>query len=158
MNNKRELTSGSEKTFCDAVNRDADLRIYTEFRYNEHIDTSSDDNDLISEVSEFHETVLIEKTWVAGIMTQRQPISLPDKFGPRPSMSFFLYNQNGEQAIARPYLDGLSSKDIHVPSSIDSHPDMPKYHLQTAWDTNTNVPSSNFVYDFEKFKYYVKDD
>lgn len=39
-------------------------------------------------------------------MTLRQPIELTEGFGERPSMSFFLYNQDGRQAIARPYLDG----------------------------------------------------
>ena len=47
--------------------------------------------------------------WVAGVMTQRQPIECPTGFGPRPSLSLFLYNQDGHQAIARPFLDG------HVP-------------------------------------------
>ncbi len=43
-------------------------------------------------------------------MSLRQPISLPLGFGPRPSMSFFLYNQDGRQAIARPYLDGVPAR------------------------------------------------
>ncbi|RKX97226.1 MAG: hypothetical protein DRZ90_06885, partial [Spirochaetes bacterium] len=54
LSSNRNIVSGSEKALCDAIGRGADLRIYTEFRHNEHIDTSSDNNDLISEVSEFH--------------------------------------------------------------------------------------------------------
>jgi hypothetical protein len=42
-----------------------------------------------------------------GFMTLRQPIALPDGFCPRASMSCFLYNQNGQQAIARLLLDGV---------------------------------------------------
>ena len=34
------------------------------------------------------------------------PVALPGGFGPRESMSRFLYNQDGHQAIARPLLDG----------------------------------------------------
>ena len=158
LNSKREIISGSEKAFCDAINRGSDLRIYTEFRHNEHIDTSSDDDDLIWEVSEFHETVLLENRWAAGIITQRQPVSLPDSFGPRSSMSFFLYNQNGQQAIARPYLDCLSPKDVEESLNVDSHSQMPKYHKQTVWDEDTNAPSVNFIYDFGKFRYLVRDD
>jgi hypothetical protein len=35
---------------------------------------------------------------------------------------------------------------------------MPKYHQHDAWDTGTNAPSSNFTYDFEVFRYFVRDD
>ncbi len=77
----REITSGNEKTLCDAVGRAAGLRIHTEFRHNEHIDPSSGDTDIIREVSEFRETCLLEKRWTAGFMTLRQPVSLPDRFG-----------------------------------------------------------------------------
>ena len=43
--------------------------------------------------------------WVAGLMTNRQPLSGVG-FGPRSSMSYFLYNQDGQQACARLFLDG----------------------------------------------------
>jgi len=157
LNSERKIVSGSETALCDAIGRGADLRIYTEFRHNEHIDTSSDNNDLISEVSEFRETCLLEKSWAAGFMTLRQPVSLPDGFAPRPSMSFFLYNQNGQQAIARPFLDGVPTDGVPGPSVPEMHSQMPKYHEQTAWDSDTNAPSSNFIYDFGKFRYHVCD-
>ncbi len=157
LNSKREIVSGSEKMLCDAVDRGADVRIYTEFRHNEHIDPSSTDNDLIQEVSEFRETCLVDKRWTAGFMTLRQPVSLPDKFGPRSSMSFFLYNQNGQQAIARPFLDGVPAVGVPGSSPIHTHAEMPKYHEQSSWDIDTNAPSSNFIYDFEKFRYAVCD-
>jgi len=157
LNSKREIVSGSEKKLCDAIGRGADLRIYTEFRHNEHIDPSSEDSDLIQEVSEFRETCLLDNRWAAGFMTLRQPVSLPDRFGPRPSMSFFLYNQNGQQAIARPFLDGIPVEGIPEASAVNNHEEMPKYHEQSAWDVDTNAPSSNFIYDFGKFRYSVCD-
>ncbi len=157
LNSEREIISGSNKELCDAIGRGSDLRIYTEFRHNEHIDPSSADDDLISEVSEFHETCLFEKSWSAGIMTMRQPVSLPDSFGPRSSMSFFLYNQDGRQAIARPYLDGISVGGVPGSSAVDPHIQMPKYREYTAWDTETNAPSSNFIYDFGRFRFHVCD-
>ena len=103
---QRNVLSGSMADLADGIRKAGDLRIYTEFRHNEHIDTSSDNNEMIREVSDFPCTYLIEDKWVAGMMTLRQPVTLPDRFGERPSMSFFMYNGNGQQAIARPFLDG----------------------------------------------------
>jgi len=157
LNNHRKISSGSEKSLCEAIGRGADLRIYTEFRHNEHIDISSDNNERISEVSEFRETCLLEKNWSAGFITLRQPVSLPDGFGPRPSMSFFLYNQDGRQAIARPFLDGLSAAGVPGVSAVEAHEEMPKYHELSSRDRDTNAPSSNFIYDFGKFRFFVSD-
>lgn len=109
LDEKRQVTSGSQSALRDAVGRGADLRIGTAFRHNEHIDTSSDSPEMVLEVPEFGETCLIDDRWAAGFMTLRQPIDLPDGFGPRASMSFFLYNEDGNQAVARPYLDGPPS-------------------------------------------------
>jgi hypothetical protein len=93
-------------------------------------------------------------------MTLRQPISLPDQFGPRASMSFFMYNQDGQQAIARPYLDSSTppAGGARGPSPLDDWSAYPKYHQQDGWDAGTNAPSSNFIYDFEVFRYFVCDD
>ena len=90
-------------------------------------------------------------------MTLRQPVDLPEGFGPRPSMSFFLYNQDGQQAIARPYLDGLPANGARGPSPLDDHSAMPRYHQYDSWDAGTNAPSSNFVYDFDHFQFWVND-
>ncbi len=154
----RSPLKGSPAALCDAIRRGADLRIYTEFRHNEHIDVTSDNPELIRESADFRTTYLIDGRWAAGVMTLRQPISLPDGFGPRPSMSFFLYNQNGQQAIARPYLDGLPATGSPGPSPLDDHSDMPKYHQHDGWDAGTNAPSSNFIYDFDVYRYCVRDD
>ena len=144
----RGRLSGSEKALAAAIRRGADLRIRTEFKNNEHIDTGSDNAEAIQEVAEFAGTYLIEDRWVAGIMTLRQPISLPEGFGSRPSMSFFLYNQDGRQAIARPFLDGGEVRAEPGPTEVDDHGSMPKYHQLDSWDKGTNAPSSNFIYDF----------
>ncbi len=158
LDNRRTVVDGSEAALCDAVRRGADLRIYTEFRHNEHIDVDSDDDQMVREVAEFPATYLVDDRWAAGIMTLRQPIDLPDGFGPRPSMSFFLYNQDGQQAIARPHLDAPPAAGAPGPSPVEVNPDMPKAHPIDAWDGQTNAPSNNFVYDFEVFRYWVRDD
>lgn len=153
LNGQRDIVSGSSSCLCDAIKNGADLQIYTEFRNNEHVDTSSIDAQIIQEVSEFRTTYLIANKWVAGIMTLRQPISLPDGFGKRPSMSFFLYNQDGSQAISRPYLDNLPAPDIN-----NNFIDMPKYHKLDDIDSKTNAPAHNFIYDFSIFRYMVRND
>src|SRR5262245_53899203 len=157
LNSDRTVRSGSFAALAAAIGRAADLRIATEFRHNEHIDTASDDPELVREVAEFRVTYLLDNRWAAGIMTLRQPVSLPDGFGPRPSMSFFLYNQDGQQAIARPYLDGTPATGRPGRSPLDDHSDMPRYHQQDSWDAGTNAPSSNFVYDFDIYQFWVYD-
>jgi len=157
LNGDRTIRDGSFAALAAAIGRAADLRIATEFRHNEHIDTSSDDTELIREVAEFRVTYLLEGRWAAGIMTLRQPVELPDGFGPRPSMSFFLYNQDGGQAIARPYLDGAPAAGQHGPSPLDDHSDMPRYNQRDSWDAGTNAPSSNFIYDFDVYQFWVND-
>jgi hypothetical protein len=32
---------------------------------------------------------------------------------------------------------------------------MPRYHQEDAWDSGTNAPSSSFVYDFDRFRFFV---
>lgn len=155
---ERRVREGSFEALADAIRRGADLHIGTEFRHNEHVDTSSDNPEVVRELAEFRTTYLVDDRWTAGIMTLRQPVSLPDAFGPRPSMSFFLYNQDGTQAIARPHLDGVASAGATGAAPIDSHPDMPKYHVLDSWDADTNAPSSTFIYDFEHFDFLVRDD
>jgi hypothetical protein len=108
-------------------------------------------------MAEFHVTYLVDRRWCAGVMSQRQPVSLPSGFGPRSSLSFFLYNQNGQQAIARPHLDGQQATGDPDRASIDDHPQMPKLHTQDAWDRDTNAPSQNFVYDFDRYRFAVSD-
>ncbi|MEE3365288.1 MAG: hypothetical protein VX304_06550 [Planctomycetota bacterium] len=152
---QRHVVSGETDALVAAVRSGADLRIGTGFRHNEHIDTSSEREELIREVMDFRVTYLLEDRWVAGIENLRMPIALPDGFGPRESMSFFLYNQDGHQAIARPFQDGAAPTGGPGVSAPNPWPDMPKYHELDAFDTETNAPSSNFIYDFEYFRYFV---
>ena len=109
QNHQRQQVAGSETALREAIRAGADLRVGTGFLHNEHIDTTSDCSELIREVMDFRVTYLLDDRWVAGIETLRMPIALPDGFGPRASMSFFIYNQDGHQAIARPHLDGQHS-------------------------------------------------
>lgn len=157
LDSGRRVVDGSEAALCNAIGRGADLRIYTEFIHNEHIDVTSENAERIQEVAEFRVTYLLENRWAAGIMSLRQPIELPHGFGARPSMSFFLYNQDGRQGIARPYLDGVVAKGERGPSPPEAPAGMKKYRAETSWDSNTNAPSTNFVYDFDVFRFNVND-
>ena len=158
LDNKCSVTSGSDTALQAAISNGADLRIYTEFRHDEHVEPGSSNRELVQEVSDFRVTYLVDNRWVAGIMNLRMPISPPDGFGPRASMSFFMYNQDGRQAIARPYLDGMPAHGKIGPSPLEDHSAMPKYHQHDGWDAGTNAPSSNFTYLFENFRYFVRDD
>ena len=157
LDSQRQVIGGSEKALADAIRRGADLRINTEFFHNEHLDPGSTNAELVCEVSEFAVTYLLRDSWVAALMNLRQPVNPPEGFGPRPSMSLFLYNQNGQQAVARPFLDGRPGKGIHDPLSCDTPPNMPKYHALDSWDADSTAPSSNFIYDFEAYRYFVCD-
>lgn len=160
----RNVIGGSREELRSRIRGGADLRIYTEFRHNEHIDTSAVDNQMIREVSDFPCTYLVDDRWVAAIMTLRQPVTLPDRFGARASMSFFMYNEDGRQACARPYLDGHGyDEDIGTPP-----PEMfggggewkPMIHMHEgeSYAEGTNGPSTNFIYDFYSYKFLVSDD
>ncbi len=155
---ERNPSSGSSEELTAAIRGGADLRIQTQFRHDEHVDTSSDNPEIVLEVAEFRATYLLDDQWVAGMMTLRQPISLLDDFGSRPSMSFFLYNQNGQQAIARPYLDGGPVTGEVGPAPLPDQPHtMEKYDLQDRWDEGTNAPSQNFIYDFDLYRFWVSE-
>ncbi|MBQ4528092.1 MAG: hypothetical protein II998_08465 [Clostridia bacterium] len=161
---QRNIVSGSPETLRDAIKKGANLRVYTEFRHNEHIDTSSDNNQMIREVSDFPATYLIDDRWVSGIMTLRQPVTLPDRFGERASMSFFMYNEDGTQACARPYLDAKGYYEVEgsAPCEMfnggkDGEP-MEHMHMGKSFDEGTNAPSINFVYDFYSYKFLVQDE
>jgi hypothetical protein len=165
LNAERQVVDGSEKSLADAIRRGADLRIQTDFLFNEHIDTSSDNSELVREVSDFRVTHLLDDRWVAGHTNLRQPIHPPEGFGPKPSMSFFMYNQNGQQAIARPLLDGAPVAGTRGPSRVadgfatkEDHDRMPKFHEHDSWDADTNAPSSNFIYDFGAYRFWVLDE
>ena len=157
LDSTRQAISGNTTDLADSIGRAADLRIYTEFLHNEHIDVCSSSAERIREVAEFGVTYLIDNRWTAGVMSLRQPIELPAGFGPRSSMSFFLYNQDGTQAIARPFLDGAPAEMARGTAPVCPPENMPKYHAFDNWDSETNAPSHNFVYDFDCFRFCVND-
>ena len=157
LDSRRRVTAGSPKALRDAIRRGGDLRIYTGFKHNEHIDVHSDNPELIHEISDFRVTWLLDDRWVAGAMNLRMPVVPPGIFGPRPSWSFFLYNEDGSQAIARPFLDGQTRVPPTGEFPAVSPADMPKYHTLSDFDQGTNAPSQNFVYDFEAYHFFVND-
>ncbi len=56
LDSAREIVAGSEASLVEAIRRGADLRIYTAFRYNEHIEPGSDNGEIVEEVSDFRVT------------------------------------------------------------------------------------------------------
>lgn len=158
LDSERRVIAGSPAALREAIAAGADLRIYSEFRHNEHIDVRSNNDEWIRETMDMRATYLIDGRWAAGIITLRQPVELPSGFGPRPSLSLFLYNEDGSQAIARPFLDGPPTVGPRGPSPPTDHSAMPKYRELDRWDDGTNAPSSNFIYAFERLRYFVRDD
>jgi hypothetical protein len=158
LDGDRRVTGGAPEELRAAIREGADLRIYSEFYHDEHIDPASDNHELVQESMDMRATYLVDDRWAAGILTLRQPVDLPDHFGPRPSLSLFLYNEDGQQAIARPFLDGPTWAAPPGPSPPADHSQMPKYHELDRWDDATNAPSSNFIYDFETLRYFVRED
>ena len=156
LDSARRRDSGRTQDLADAIRAGADLRVGTAFRHNEHIDPTSSSAELIREVMDFRVTYLIEDHWVAGIENLRVPVALPDGFGPQASMSFFAYNQDGHQAIARPFLEDRTATGQPGPAPINDWPQMPKYHEMENFDAHTDAPSSNFIYDFEYFQFLVR--
>ena len=157
LNSRREIIGGSKKALIDAINRGADLRIYTEFNFEEHIEPGSPNKELVKEVSDFRVSYLIDKRHVAAIMNLRMPVHPPKGFGERPSWSFFMYNQDGQQAIARPFLDHQTMEPPCGECPPVAPRNMPKYHALSNYDDNSNAPCHNFIYDFEKFGFIVQD-
>jgi hypothetical protein len=158
LDRDRRLIRGSPEELRQAIARGADLRIYSEFFHDEHIDTESGRHELVQESMDMRATYLVENRWAAGILTLRQPVELPDRFGPRPSLSLFLYNEDGQQAVARLHLDNTPAVGVIGRSPLADHSRMPKYEELDRWDDGTNAPSSNFNYAFETLRYFVRED
>ena len=158
LGSNRAVVAGSERALADAIRRGADLRIGTQFIHGEHIDPDSDSEELVEEVADFGITYLIDDQWTAGIINLRQPVSLLPGFGPGSSLSFFMYNQNGEQAIARPVFEDSPARRQREEQLATPSPAMPKHHVIDNADQDTSAPSQNFIYDFEVYRFWVRDD
>lgn len=163
LNSHRTVIGGSDSELAAAIRRAADLRIYTEFLFEEHIvpggDGNSEHEGLIREVIDFRETWLLDNRHVAGITTLRQPLHPPFGFnGTQPKLSLFLYNMTGEQGCANLLLDDTLPV---APGLVENFPppsDMPKMSAMQVFDGNTTGPSRNFIYDMETYRFFVRDD
>ncbi len=152
-----EITAGSPEQLNAALMRGADLKIETIFRHNEHVDVTSSVQDHVRENSEFPATIVVDGQWAAGFMTVRQPAEVPTGFGPRASLSLFMYNQDGTQALARPHLDGGAITGEKGRDESPVHGGLAKMRHISRYDQGTNAPSVNFVYEFSGFRYMVND-
>lgn len=155
LDQRRNVVRGASSSLCSAIRGAADLRVLTAFRHHEHVDPLSSNDELVREATDFRVTYLIDDRWVAGIENLRMPVALPDGFGPRESMSLFLYNQDGNQALARVFLDGrqtVANQTDHLPGSA---PGIPRMNVFRTEDTGTNAPTQHFIYDFEYYHFRV---
>jgi hypothetical protein len=160
----RTVRAGSKAGLAAAIGRAADLRVYTEFLFEEHIvpggngDPAQDG--VIREVIDFRETILVGDEHVGAITTQRQPLEPPFGFnGTEPRMSFFMYTSDGDQALAGLVFGGVDGAPPPGQRIVEPPPaDMPKMGPQEFFDLGTSGPSRNFVYDMETYRYFVRDD
>lgn len=160
----RSVRAGSREALAAAIERGADLRVYTEFLFEEHIapggtgDASLDG--LIREVIDFRETILVDGRHVGAITTQRQPLEPPFGFnGTEPKMSFFMYTGDGDQALANLVFRGIDDAPAPGARRVEPPPaDMPKMSEQEFFDVGTTGPTRNFVYDMETYRFFVRDD
>jgi len=160
----RTVRAGSKEALAAAIARGADLRVYTEFLYEEHIrpgvGLGTPLEGLIREVIDFRETILVDGRHVAAVTTLRQPLEPPHGFnGPDAKMSYFLYTMDGDQANANLlFVDVPGGIEPGVRSVSPTPDDMPKMSAQESFDVGTSGPSRNFVYDMETYRYFVRDD
>ncbi|MBA3235886.1 MAG: hypothetical protein H0T59_07835 [Chloroflexi bacterium] len=160
----RSVVAGSKAGLAAAIKRGADLRVYTEFVFEEHIvpggngDPSMDG--LIREVIDFRETILVDDRHVGAVTTLRQPLEPPFGFnGPDPKLSFFMYTGDGEQAHASLVLgDHAGGVEPGERRVLPPPADMPKMSAEEYHDFGTTGPSRNFVYDMERYRYFVRDE
>lgn len=152
LDSHRNEAQGSARELTRRLLAGADLRVGTAFYHDEHIDSASGDHQLVEETADFPQTVVLDGSWSAGIMTLRQPVSLKKGFGACNSLSLFLYNQNGQQALAR-----LAMEDAQA-CALDSSEAAPeKMCVQSINDPTSMAPSQSFVYQFEYYDFFVND-
>lgn len=162
----RSIAAGAPAALCDAIRRGADLRVYTEWIYEEHVapelpHPDPRHNGLLQEIIDMRETMLVDDRYVAGITTLRQPILPFEGFNPNaaPRTSFFMYGMDGQQACANVMLDGAVPSAAPGQSQIIPGPGHgSKMQASEANDAGTRGPSRNFIYDFEVYRYFVRDD
>lgn len=151
LNEQRDVVAGSIEELAAAVKRGADLKSYTTFDYREHMDEPGSQEGLVQEMMSFSVTYWLEGGHMAGIQTTRYPANAALGFGDMPSLSFFLNNENGQNGIARLFLDGR--KGFAKPPGYYSK----KYKVYDEWDSETSCPSENFTYQFNEYGWWVSD-
>lgn len=161
----RSVAAGSKEALVAALARGADLRVYTEFLFEEHIEPGGrpgapEQDGLIREVIDFRETIVVDGRHAAGITTLRQALHPPFGFNGTPKMSFFLYTIDGEQACANVLFGEAPDPDARFGTRVvvPTPGDMPKMGPDEVLDGGTVAPSRNFVYNFERYRYFVRDD
>ena len=163
LSSDRSVAGGSPDALAAAIGRGADLRVYTEFVFEEHIvpggDGDPSHDGVVREVIDFRETILLGGSHVAGVTTLRQALFPPFGFNGDPRMSFFLYQGDGRQACANLLFGDVPSHvRPGVRGDLPTPPDMPKMSPEVVYDIGTTGPSRNFVYDMEVYRYFVRDD
>jgi hypothetical protein len=166
LDSDRRVVSGNRAALRAALARGADFRMYTEWLFEEHIAPDlgraarGDEAGVVQEVIDFRQVILVGDDDAAGVTTQRQAITPTIGFNPNgpPRMSFFMYDLDGRQACANLMLDASAYTE---PGRCDVPPpraDMPKMHDLVRQDIGTRGPSVNFIYDMERYRYFVRDD
>ena len=166
----RNVRAGSREALVAALGRGADLRMYTEFIFEEHIEPGwAGDPALrgpIREVIDFRETIIVEGRHAAGMTTLRQPLHPPFGFnGTDAKMAYFFYTSDADQAranllIAGPEADAARAAGI-APGGPTVNPPpagMAKMSAEEAYDLGTLGPSRGFVYEMETYRFIVRDD
>ena len=113
----------------------------------------SPSDEKVREVAEFAVTYLVEDRWAAGLMSLRQPVSLPDGFGPRPSMSFSSTIKTATKPSAVPTSTGKRP----CPLPKRSRTPCQSTTCSTAMTKGPTPQAHNFIYDFDIYKFYVAD-
>jgi len=152
LDESRRVVAGGFGALAAAVRHGADVRCYTTFDYGEHMVAPGAGVGLVQEMMNFPLTYWLDGDRSAGIQTTRYPADCSFGFQPYPSLSFFLYNDDGRFGIARPFLDGRigNARSEDAPGS--------RYHLADHHDDESPCPSENATYEFGEYRWWVRDD
>ena len=148
----RGVRAGSKEALVAALARGADLRMYTEFIFEEHIEPGwMGDPALrgpIREVIDFRQTIVVDGRHAAGMTTLRQPLHPPFGFnGTDAKMAYFFYTSDADQAranllIAGPEADAARAARIAPGGPVVNPPPpgMAKMSVEEAYDLGTLGP------------------
>ena len=158
-------TAGSKEALVDAIGRGADLRIYTEFLYEEHILPGGGDDrtldGLIREVIDFRETILVDGPLRGGDHDPAPAARAAARLQRPRSEDVVLPVHDGRRAGAGQPRARRRRRASVAPGErtvVPTPADMPKMGLQEYFDLGTTGPSRNFVYDMEVYRYFVRDE